>query len=109
MTAAVLFLLSWAQQKPFVVDVSLVLLSVHVVLIEIGVGYADYARVGPEESFYNILWPDATLLPVMEGVLRKVLYSLDVLKNASSPLGISMGLCLLPVAQVPVQSYPRYL
>ena len=88
------------------VDVSLVLLSVHVVLIEIGVGDAEAARV---VSFCNILWPDATLLTILEAVFRKVLYSLDVLKNSKSPLGISIGLCRLPVAQVPVQSCPRYL
>ncbi len=39
MTACVLFLLSEAQQNPFVVDDSAALLSVHVVLI--GVGVAD--------------------------------------------------------------------
>lgn len=92
------------------VDVSLVLLSVHVVLIEIGVGDAEAARIGLlVVSFCNILWPDATLLTILEAVFRKVLYSLDVLKNSKSPLGISIGLCRLPVAQVPVQSCPRYL
>ena len=56
MTAAVVFLLSEAQQNPLVVEVSLVLLSLHVVLIEIGVGEPEAARIGGlEESFCKIL------------------------------------------------------
>ena len=50
------------------VDVSFVLLSVHVVLIEI-IG----AEAGLEALFCNILWPDAAFLPIIEGLLRKVL------------------------------------
>ena len=44
---------------------------------------------------------------IIEGaVFKKVLYTVDVLKKSSAPVGMSIGLCRFPVAQVPGQSFP---
>ena len=93
-----MFLFNEAQQNPFIVEVSAVLLSVQAVLI------------GVDEALVcNNLCPLDDYFTIIEGALRKVLYSVDVLKNSNSLLGISIGLCLRPVAQVPGQSCPWYL
>lgn len=93
-TAKVLFLFNEAQQNPLIVEVSPVLLRVQEVLIDAG------AALFCKSLCFDAAW----LPPIIDGVFRKVLYRVEVLKKSNSPLGMSIGLCFMPVAQVPGQS-----
>lgn len=93
-TAKVLLLFNEAQQNPLIVEVSPVLLRVQEVLIDVG------AALFCKSLCFDTAW----LPPIIDGVFRKVLYRVEVLKKSNSPLGMSIGLCFMPVAQVPGQS-----